>query len=408
MMTWRPPFLLLIATCFAILILSSLTAGQYCAAPVSNRRASAAQLSAMVNPPKKLSRRAVFPLLTGAAAGLSPDPLKSPWNVALADEVTTPQGALVPGVTGIRPNPVVDGTWTPPPIATKLGRSRILAAELSPLSQPASPFSDRELYYPPFLFGSWIVTATLKRKVYPYGKSYVPSTSLLQGSPRNRMESVGDSTTYEARYFATGAEGDASSDPIAANLGRGSKTKVISDRAYNSKSISIAYKHLAPIQDVEWDPAGDPTRLTFLFGAGPLAEDMRPLGQRRGEVYVNARRSDRATDEDTGWPVFCGAERTRFVQLGPGSVIVSDVESITEYRAIGGEGGDSVSATSRLAVYLTPNPNSREGVLWQQLGGKAVAFFDYDLDMKRLYEDDPSSGGKRACVYKLKGSLQCI
>ena len=36
---------------------------------------------------------------------------------------------------------------------------------------------------------------------------------------------------------------------------------------------------------------------------------------------------------------------------------------------------------------MTPNPNSREGLLWQSVGGKAVAFFDYDIDLRRKLLD---------------------
>ena len=68
--------------------------------------------------------------------------------------------------------------------------------------------------------------------------------------------------------------------------------------------------------------------------------------------------------------------------IGAGAVVVSDTESITEYHME--ESVDQAQAVQRVAVFLTPNPNSREGVLWQQVGGKAVAFFDYDLNMKRI------------------------
>ena len=55
----------------------------------------------------------------------------------------------------------------------------------------------------PFLFGSWDVTTTLKRKTYPYGTQYLPSSSLYEGSPRNRMEIPGDSTSFELHYFSS-------------------------------------------------------------------------------------------------------------------------------------------------------------------------------------------------------------
>ena len=74
---------------------------------------------------------------------------------------------LYPGGGGpslVRP-PYEVGSWAPSaPLTTKLGNQRILAKQLSPLNQIALPFSEQELYYPSFLFGSWKLTATLKSK----------------------------------------------------------------------------------------------------------------------------------------------------------------------------------------------------------------------------------------------------
>jgi hypothetical protein len=311
---------------------------------------------------------------------------------------------MVPGTGGrVRPNKIVstlDGTsWVPDdPIVTNLGKSRILATELSPLSGSLSPLADRELYYAPFLFGAWNVTATLQQKMYPYGYEYMPFRSLVEGSPRNRNEAAGDVTSYEAHFFSTIA--DDISNKMVVNLGMGvPKSKVIADRSYNAISTSTAYKHLTPVKSVEWNPTKDPTRLTFEFGAGPLANDMRPLGPRRSEVYITGR----DTETDATGKLFCAVERSRSVTLVPGDVIVSDSESITEYKQID---ENTVSAVSRIAVYLTPNPNSREGVLWQQVGGRAVAFFDYELQMKRLLEET-SPGQLLPCVRTPKDYVQC-
>eukprot|EP00521_Asterionellopsis_glacialis_P015927 CAMPEP_0195305300 /NCGR_PEP_ID=MMETSP0707-20130614/36035_1 /TAXON_ID=33640 /ORGANISM="Asterionellopsis glacialis, Strain CCMP134" /LENGTH=144 /DNA_ID=CAMNT_0040369377 /DNA_START=110 /DNA_END=544 /DNA_ORIENTATION=- len=144
--------------------------------------------------------------------------------------------------------------------------------------------------------------------------------------------------------------------------------------------MTSAYQQLTPVKEVTWDYQKDPTRLTLNFGAGPLADDMRPLGQRRGEIYVTARQSENYSNTQ-----FCAAERTRQVTLAPGNVIVSDSETITEFTLMDDDTKNHIKGVSRIAVYLTPNPNSREGVLWQQVSGKAVAFFDYELDMHREY-----------------------
>jgi hypothetical protein len=167
--------------------------------------------------------------------------------------------------------------------------------------------------------------------------------------------------------------------------------------------MSRAYQQLAPVEEVDWDYRADPTRLTLKFGAAPLAEDMRPLGQRRGEVYLTARQSELSEDGS----VFSAAERSRSITVGAGTVIAADQETITEFQQLD---EDTVKAISRVAVYLTPNPNSREGILWQQVGGKAVAFFDYEWTMKRIKEEfflEDGSKVLRACVRTPKDVVQC-
>lgn len=329
---------------------------------------------------------------TTAVGWLIEDAQADPYNAFL------PAGSL--GI--IQPYSEIADGWSPPSqLATKLGSSRILANSLSPLQQN-NPFASQELYYPSFLFGSWNVTTTLQDKIYPYGKSFAPSKSLVEGSPRNRNEQIGDRSSFQMHFFSTIA--DTTSNQLTVNLGLGvPQTKIIADRAFNAISMSRGFNQLTPVEEVEWDYRSDPTRLTFRFGAAPLADDMRPLGQRRGEVYLTARQSE-TTEDRTG---FCGAERSRSVTLGPGIVVTSDQETITEYKQID---EDTVEALSRIAVYLTPNPNSREGVLWQQVGGKAVAFFDYTWTMKRYREEFVLSDGSkvlRPCVPTPKDVIQC-
>lgn len=321
-------------------------------------------------------------------------------NNAIAD----PYNAFLPaGSQGlIQPyTETVEGWSLPSSVSTKLGSSRILAKSLSPLQQ-TNPFAAQELYYPSFLFGSWDVTTTLKEKIYPFGRDFSPSKSLIEGSPRNREEKVGDDASFQLHFFSK-------IEDTTVNLNIGvPESKIIADRAFNAKSMSRGYRQLTPVEEVQWDYIKDPTRLTFRFGAAPLADDMRPLGQRRGEVYLTARQSEIFPDGTA----FCASERSRSVTLAPGAVITSDQETITEFRRID---KNTVEALSRIAVYLTPNPNSREGVLWQQVGGKAVAFFDYTWVMKRTDEgfslakgdDSTPEASLRPCVRTPTGAVQC-
>ena len=343
--------------------------------------------------------------------------------VSASSSSPPPPTAMDPLISGSTvPSPAeVIGSWSPP-LYSKLGQSRILASELRPLSQSVSLFGSdpQELYYAPFLFGTWKVRATLRQKTFPYGRAMVPFSSLIEGSPRNRMETVDSpATTYTMRYFSTLA--NTLQNQVTVQLGRGvPQSKIIADRASNAIAISKAYQQLVPIQDVEWDPSKDPTRLSLLFPT--MTDDFQPLGPRRGQVYITARQSESpssssstTTSNTEHW--FACSEQSRTVTVSAtDGVTVSDLESSTEFQPSAGHGGNHVRAYNRLAVYLTPNPNSREGVLWQQVQGKAVALYDYELDMERqLTEfttdtvDDAgkSSSTARACVTTPKGFVQC-
>ena len=88
------------------------------------------------------------------------------------------------------------------------------------------------------------------------------------------------------------------------------------------------------------------------------------------------------TNINTSTQIFCAAERVRSVTSLPGNVIVTDTETITEFHHRVND--TTVQAISRIAVYLTPNPNSKEGILWQDVNGKAVALYDYDINLERV------------------------
>jgi len=290
-----------------------------------------------------------------------------------------PMNAFLPtGSVRIKQRPTIQQAeeWLtngPPRPVSELGMSRIgtcsdetsIAKSIGPLQASASPFANRDVYYPPSFAGDWNVTATLQRKIFPFGPDFILSKSLVDGSPRNRAERLGDSTSYIARY-------------LPANNG---EPQAIADRGFNLVSMSRSYRQLSPVivDSILWDTKKDPTRLSFQRES--VTADMRPVGPIKAEVYLTARKTEEMTANDKR--VFAAAERSRTVTVGTGSVTADDCEIITEFRPID---NDTIRAVSRVAVYLTPNPNSMEGVLWQQVSGRAVAFYDYELLMQRKKE----------------------
>ena len=257
--------------------------------------------------------------------------------------------------------------WATPKLSTELGASRIGTSpdrSMGPLQGSPSPFASKDVFYPPVFVGDWNVKATLKQKTFPFGPDFVLSRSLRDGSPRYRGEQVGNSTSYVARFVSSG---------------NSEQPQAIADRPFNLVSMSRSYQQLTPViaDSIQWDPKKDPTRLAYQRES--VTSDMRPVGPIKAEVYLTARK----TEDSAANQVFCSAERSRTVTIGTGSVTADDSEIITEFQTID---EDTIRAVSRFAVYLTPNPNSMEGVLWQQVSGKAVAFYDYELLMERKKE----------------------
>jgi hypothetical protein len=93
--------------------------------------------------------------------------------------------------------------------------------------------SDKQLYLPKWLEGSWEVESTYMGKAFPRGEKYV-YRSIREGSARSAKEKVGDVTSYKARYVAAEAGGS------AFGVGRGEK-KTIQDRAFNTAEMLNAY-----------------------------------------------------------------------------------------------------------------------------------------------------------------------
>lgn len=96
------------------------------------------------------------------------------------------------------------------------------------------------------------------------------------------------------------------------------------------------------------------------------------IGPARAEVYVNARlaSSPKATD------IFAFSEATRTIRLGERSASASDAETLNLFRrSETSQGEELILCRQRILRFLTPNPNSAEGVLWQEGSAKEKELF---------------------------------
>lgn len=83
------------------------------------------------------------------------------------------------------------------------------------------------------------------------------------------------------------------------------------------------------------------------------------------------------------------------------SVSVSDSETLSLYEL---QPDGRVKGRQRVAIFLTPNPNSKEGAQYFETGGRSVLLMDYDFDMVPVVEP----GGGSRCVVTPKGVQQCV
>ena len=64
----------------------------------------------------------------------------------------------------------------------------------------------------------------------------------------------------------------------------------------------------------------------------------------------------------------------------------ADSENTGVLSLVEGDGGvgSRVRGVQRSLVFLVPSPSGREGDLFMQVGARAVAIYDYQLDMRRV------------------------
>ena len=100
-------------------------------------------------------------------------------------------------------------------------------------------------------------------------------------------------------------------------------------------------------------------------------------------MYINWRRQSAPRAEAAAF-AFSEATRTVFLAQRREQSSITDAETICSFARGGGGGGDVIIARQRVLRFLTPNPNSAEGVMWSEAGGRAVASLEYELRLERV------------------------
>jgi hypothetical protein len=94
-------------------------------------------------------------------------------------------------------------------------------------------------------------------------------------------------------------------------------------------------------------------------------------------VFINNR--DFASSPD-GQKFAC-SEYLRAVTLTPGQTAIADSENVCIFELID---DSTIKGTVRGLVYLIPTPTGKEGEMYMQIGPRAVAVYDYAIEMKKV------------------------
>lgn len=236
----------------------------------------------------------------------------------------------------------------------------------APVQQQASlgdalgtPFGRSDnLVFPEWLEGQWSITSYIRGVAAPLGRKYLPADLARVRLGVVTSEDGVPPLRYDVRFIRRG------------------DNAIVSDRENNLRAVQDASAGYARVESVVFDGSS-----SLKVRYSPFGPNGTFPGESRAEVYIQRRRQSSAADAVR----FAFAEATRTVLLAQGrSVTVSDAETINSFER--SDDGRSVIARQRVLRFLTPNPNSQEGVLWQEARGRAVALLDYDLNLERAPE----------------------
>lgn len=281
-----------------------------------------------------------------------------------------------------QPSAAVDtaevGSQVPPPPIQPQSKllQKFLTTDLT--SPGLSGFGGAKiLFLPPFLFGTWNATLCLKSIDLPLGERFVPP-QVLRSLNAVEMEKP---TSFLLRFYSTLP--DTTENTLRVTLGEVPKSEVVPDRVYNTRSVLDAFYGYPAVGEIDYDLARNPLKMDVAFAT--MGPDMKPLPSRRQQLLFNNLQSERVRPDD----LFVCSEYVRTVTVGPGRrVTVTDSETLSQYELVK-EG--RIEGKQRVALYLTPNPNTAEGALFFETNNKVCVSLSLPFPLSPLLSISPSS-----------------
>ena len=232
----------------------------------------------------------------------------------------------------------------PPPVRADTDAAE-LEARLSAtrLWWPGPGLYEPQIFYPEWMFGQWEASSNVEAFTLPLGKRFAPA----EAAAAARLD-MDRAVAYPVRYYSTLP--DTFENNISVNLGFLPQSRVIADRAFNTRALTNAVLGFDAVAYSGYDTRS-PSTQTIEFAT--VAPDMRILPPQRAELFISAQRASPATN---GKAFYC-AECVRQVMVGVRSVNIRDYEIMSKFSR--GVSGD-VLVQQRVAVYLSPQEDRRE------------------------------------------------
>eukprot|EP00873_Tetraselmis_striata_P001800 jgi/Tetstr1/422064/TSEL_001249.t1 len=245
-----------------------------------------------------------------------------------------------------------------------------LEAALEPGAQPkikspglswSTSRKDKQLFYPPWMEGTWAVTADFIGAYTPLGRRFTSTTT--PGFTKASIIAVADvgatPVNFRERYTLSPNEGG-----------------VVADRQFNITSSMDAFlNRVGSVKRVEYSPLENPTRygVTYTTPRRDGDEDMR-----KAECFINNRLSMlKPAASSDGLETFLCAEFQRQVVQAARQGYVNDY--MVALRLEQTADPTVVRGFQRVAAFLQPQDPA-----YFDVGGQAVAVYDHTLLYSRV------------------------
>ena len=210
------------------------------------------------------------------------------------------------------------------------------------------------LTFPAWMAGEWQITSRPLSNAAPLGNRFLPSD--LKRMRLGDVSAGAQPLTYNVRFSR-----------------RSSDKAVVSDRAFNLRAVQDAAAGYNRVEMATFDGVNQ-LKVTY----SPFGPNGTYPGPSRAEIYINWRKQSAVASDSA----FAFSEGTRSVIVAAQRSLsrVSDAETLCSFER---RSATEVLARQRVMRFLTPNPNSAEGLLWSEAQGRAVALLDFELLLKR-------------------------